>query len=354
MAYGNWNGGLRKEKRKTMKKTVTVLLALTLIFTLAACGQSGTATGSAKDTPADNESTSEPAAGEPVQAMTDKENPTENEGLEDTGKQTPITLTIGDTVLSAYLNDSAPAQSLIAQLPLTVTLNDSDNDFCGDSLDIEYADSDVTSGYKNGDLAFWTPASNFVIFVSGEENSADTGNLVILGRVTEPQEALDALNGTIDVRLALADEDEQQNGTENVESQKEESAENNTASNETEVSEVKIKITVGETELIATMEDNATTQAIIEQMPMTLPMMDLYGREMCYRYGAYALPTDNLRSDGYEVGDIAYWAPGGSLVILYAQNGEEFERQHLGHIDSGVEVFANTGDVDVTFEMVVD
>ena len=75
---------------------------------------------------------------------------------------------------------------------------------------------------------------------------------------------------------------------------------------------------------------------------------------MCYRYGAYALPTDHLRSDGYEIGDIAYWAPGGSLVILYAQNGERFERQHLGHIDSGVELFETTGDVNVSFELVKD
>ncbi|MCD8012702.1 MAG: hypothetical protein LUG99_05935 [Lachnospiraceae bacterium] len=121
---------------------------------------------------------------------------------------------------------------------------------------------------------------------------------------------------------------------------------------DTEVStEIRIKITVGDTELYATFEDNATTRELIEQMPMTLPMMDLYGREMCYRYGAYALTTDDLQSDGYEVGDIAYWPPGGSLVILYAQNGEHFERQHLGHIDSGVEVFETTGDVDVTFEV---
>lgn len=110
---------------------------------------------------------------------------------------------IGDTVLEAYLNDSVPAQSLISQLPLTVTLNDSDNDFCGDSLDIEYSESDVTSGYQNGDLVFWTPASNFVIFVSGEENSANTGNLVKLGHITSPQEMLDALEGQIDVTIAL-------------------------------------------------------------------------------------------------------------------------------------------------------
>ena len=109
--------------------------------------------------------------------------------------------------------------------------------------------------------------------------------------------------------------------------------------NDKEISEMKIKITVGDTELFATLEDNATTRELVSQMPVTLPMMDLYGREMCYRYGAYALPTDHLQSDGYKVGDIAYWAPGGSLVILYEQNGEHFERQHLGHIDSGVEIF---------------
>lgn len=120
---------------------------------------------------------------------------------------------------------------------------------------------------------------------------------------------------------------------------------------ESEVKEMKIRITVGGRQLTATLENNATTRAIVAQMPMTLHMMDLYGREMCYRYGAYALPTDNMRDDNYAVGDIAYWAPGGSLVILYEQNGEEFSRQHLGHIDSGVEVFKTTGDADVTFEL---
>ncbi len=274
---------------------------LILTFILAACGQSGTSAESSestKDILADNGGASEPAAAEYVQDMTEKENPVENENLTATDKQTPITLTIGDTVLEGYLNDSLPAQSLIAQLPLTVTLNDSDNDFCGDSLTIEYGDSDVTSGYKDGELAFWTPANNFVIFVSGEEDSANTGNLVILGKITEPQETLDALEGTIDVTIALVDGQSEE--ADSIETAKEENsdsmvqretdaavsteAENNTIINEREISEVKIKITVGEMELIATMEENATTQAIIEQMPMTLSMMDLYGREMCYRY----------------------------------------------------------------------
>ena len=78
---------------------------------------------------------------------------------------------------------------------------------------------------------------------------------------------------------------------------------------------ITIRITVGATELYAELENNATTSALIEQMPMTLPMQDLYGREMCYRYGADALPTDELRSDRYEVGDIAYWPPAAALLF---------------------------------------
>ena len=304
-----------------MKKLLTLLAAGALALSLTACGDNASASNYQSENKPTPTTATAPA--------------------ESTDGQTAITLTIGDKVLSAYLNDSAPAKSLIAQLPLTVTLNDSGNDFCGGNLNIDYANSDVSSGYHNGDLAFWTPANNFVIFVGGEENSANTGNLVNLGKITESQEVLDSLAGRIDVTIART-KDTNTNANQN---------DSVAERNRTEVSDVKVKITVGNTELIATLENNATTQALIEKMPMTLPMTDLYGREMCYRYGAYALPTDNMRSDGYEIGDIAYWAPGGSLVILYDQNGEHFERQHLGHIDSGVEIFETTGDVDVRFEI---
>ena len=153
--------------------------------------------------------------------------------------------------------------------------------------------------------------------------------------LTEPQETLEALEGRIQVVIELAGED----------------GESDKINEEMEVGEMRVNITVGDTVLTAVLEDNAATRAWTEQMPVTLPMMDLYGREMCYRYGAGTFPTDELRSDGYEVGDLAYWPPMGSLVILYKQNGERFERQHLGHIDGGVEVFDGIGDVDVTFEL---
>ena len=114
---------------------------------------------------------------------------------------------------------------------------------------------------------------------------------------------------------------------------------------------MRIKITVGDTTLSATLQDNATARALTAKLPLTVHMVDLYGREMCHHFPE-ALPTDNVRTTGYAVGEIIYWPPRHSLVILYAQNGERFAMQKIGRIDSGVEVFENTGDVEVTFAIV--
>lgn len=155
------------------------------------------------------------------------------------------------------------------------------------------------------------------------------------------------MEGRIDVTIAL-----KENNTDTADTLVPE--ETGTGSEEGEEA-MQIKITVGDTELYAALEDNAATRALMEQMPMTLSMSDLYSRgnvlpgteQMPFRQTP-CVPM-GMRSE-----DIAYWPPRGSLVILYAQNGEQFERQHLGHIDSGVEVFESTGDADVTFEVVDD
>lgn len=114
---------------------------------------------------------------------------------------------------------------------------------------------------------------------------------------------------------------------------------------------IKVKVTAGTHVLTATFIDNATSRALIARFPLTVPMMDLYSREVVYRFPE-ALPANETRTSGYEVGDIVYWAPRHSFVIMYEQNGERISNlQKIGRIDSGVEVFKRTGDIDVTFEL---
>lgn len=120
-----------------------------------------------------------------------------------------------------------------------------------------------------------------------------------------------------------------------------------------ETSEIKLRITVGGQELTATLDNNATTQALIKKLPLTLPMMDLYGREMCYRF-TDELPANEVQTRSFRLGEIIYWPPRHSFVIMYKQDGEQFSMQHVGQIDSRVEIFNQTGNADVTFELIDD
>ena len=111
-----------------------------------------------------------------------------------------------------------------------------------------------------------------------------------------------------------------------------------------------ITITAGDHVITATLYDNAAGRALWDKLPLTLPMMNLYGREMCYRFGKGGLPDDDAADTGYEIGDISYWPPAGSLVILYKQNGEVFEQQPIGHTDDDISFFDGMPDTEITFE----
>jgi len=113
----------------------------------------------------------------------------------------------------------------------------------------------------------------------------------------------------------------------------------------------KVLIRAGDRTLTATLLDNATARALVARFPLTVPMQDLYGRELVYRFPD-PLPANETTTSGYEVGDIVYWAPRHSFVLMYAQNGERISNlQKVGRINTGVEALKGIGDVVVTFEL---
>ena len=116
---------------------------------------------------------------------------------------------------------------------------------------------------------------------------------------------------------------------------------------------MKIRISFGENTLNGFLNDSVTAEALTRMLPLTLEMQNLYGREMVYRF-PQALPTDNVRHTGYEVGDIVYWPPRHSFVFMYAQNGEMFSMQKVGTISSGLDVFRSIDVTEVTIEAVAE
>ena len=115
-------------------------------------------------------------------------------------------------------------------------------------------------------------------------------------------------------------------------------------------SKMVVKITAGRHVLKAKLDDSAASRALWGKLPLTLPMSNLYGREMCFHFGPGGLPANEAKDQGYKVGDLSYWPPRGSLVILYKQNGEVFNHQTLGHINGDVSFFDKMDEADVTFE----
>ena len=104
-----------------------------------------------------------------------------------------------------------------------------------------------------------------------------------------------------------------EDGFQEAQSQQQANDDNNQENESME--EYRIKITVNGRELTAVLTDNATTRAFVEKLPVTLPMQDLYGREMCYRFPD-ALPTDNVSVSGYEV----RWKSHATLTPLAKQD----------------------------------
>lgn len=292
-----------------MRKVSFFAMAMCVVMSLSACES--------------NNVTEEPVIPEVIPEPDNNGNNTE--------ERTAVTLTVGETALEGYLNSNRTARDLISRLPVTLNLNRGSHDYCGGiSPALAYDESDVQNGWKNGDLAFWTAGNDFVIFHSDEENSSSTGNIVNIGAVTSDINTVRSLGDNINVTIALAGQ------------------ENDSNQNENEMI-TKMRITVNGHTLTATLENNVTAQAFAAKLPITLPMMDLYGREMCYRFPD-ALPTDNTRTRGYEVGEIVYYPPMHSFVIMYAQNGEHFQMQSIGRVEGNVGIFDGIGDVDVQFE----
>ena len=114
-----------------------------------------------------------------------------------------ITLTIGKKIIPAILYDTAPAKDLIKRLPVTVSLNRGPVDYCGGIAPIAYGDSDAQTGYRIGDLAYWIPGQDFVIFTENKEEFSGNPDLVIIGQIRSDIKEIRSLGSRISVAISL-------------------------------------------------------------------------------------------------------------------------------------------------------
>jgi hypothetical protein len=121
-------------------------------------------------------------------------------------RETAITLTIGNTVIPAVLNNTVSARDLISRLPYTVKLTRYSHDYCGVmSNPLKFDQKDVRSGWCNGDIHFATDGPYVVLFFGDEENSKQFGHQIHIGHINADAKVLENLrNRTIDVLIQVA------------------------------------------------------------------------------------------------------------------------------------------------------
>jgi hypothetical protein len=115
---------------------------------------------------------------------------------------------------------------------------------------------------------------------------------------------------------------------------------------------MKIKITVENIELTATLIDSQTTQDFIALLPLTLTLEDYGGTEKI-SYLPERLSTEGAPAGmDPSVGDITYYAPWGNVAIFIRDFGYSSGLVLLGKFDGDMEALNAPGPVSVTIELI--
>lgn len=114
-----------------------------------------------------------------------------------------IRIRMGDQAAIATLNNSEAARDLLAMLPLSIRMRDHLRREKTGPLPQPL--SERTEGrpdYQAGDLGYWRPRGNFVIFYRHDGLTIPSPGIVLLGRVNSGAEIFD-VPGPVEVTVEL-------------------------------------------------------------------------------------------------------------------------------------------------------
>lgn len=114
---------------------------------------------------------------------------------------------------------------------------------------------------------------------------------------------------------------------------------------------MKLKVTIGNKEFTATLNDSEAARELVKLLPMTINMRDHGGFEKTSSLSK-SLPGRATNPGRIEVGDLMIWS-GSSLVLFYSAHRTSYSYVKLGRIDnpSGMLEAMGRGSVNVKFEL---
>jgi len=114
---------------------------------------------------------------------------------------------------------------------------------------------------------------------------------------------------------------------------------------------MKIRITVEDTAITATLDDKATSRDLVSLPALTLEVED-HAQTEKVGYPPRKLSTEGAPAGSDpSAGDISYYAPRGNLALFYRDFGYSSGLVRLGRLESGVEALSRPGPLRVTIEL---
>ena len=115
---------------------------------------------------------------------------------------------------------------------------------------------------------------------------------------------------------------------------------------------MKINVEIDGKSFVITLSDSPDAREFASMLPLTLPFKDFSNNEKI----AY-LPTRLSRTKGAEdstarVGDFAYYAPWGNIIIYHGAYSASPDVIKLGELDGDVGFFRTPGEVTATITKV--
>ena len=114
----------------------------------------------------------------------------------------------------------------------------------------------------------------------------------------------------------------------------------------------KLRITIGSQTFTASLADNATAQAFIGLLPLTITMNELNGNEK-YHYLDSSLPTDTYRPGTIQAGDILLYG-NNCIVLFYKTFSSSYSYTRIGRIDDPTDLQQAVGSGNVSVSFAVD
>ncbi|WNG43730.1 hypothetical protein F0U60_06185 [Archangium minus] len=119
----------------------------------------------------------------------------------------------------------------------------------------------------------------------------------------------------------------------------------------TEAKAMKIRLTMGEKVLTATLRDNETARDFVSLLPLTLTLEDYAATEKISDLPRRLSTKGAPEGTAAAAGDITYYAPWGNLALFHRDFRHSSGLVTLGKLDSGVEALREPGPLKVRIEL---